>query len=501
MLDRLRVLERSVFFEPVGPEHRRALAGLAREDRIQAGARVFREGEEARVFHVLADGQVELSLPLMSAAGGDSVGPPADAALPLGSAVRGGMTLRTVAAPGYPVGWSAMVEPYRHRVTATAHTDTSLLSWDREALHAYARQHPQFGLAFMRQVLALAGDRLRAARLRLVASRYDAEVVAIQALLDQHGEQLAVTSPLHKIPHYLQNRLTLADALAVVEVLQGSDHRVERTLADLIADILEGVRRELRNYQQLQSIYELVAGAPDDVDSGELREQSCQQFVELFEDMPHVISGQQHLPERTGSIVVMNHLVNHPGNSLPNRFVLTLDTHFVSAMLLYRHYGQAPVRVIRASGPREYGHRRYYDRLGYIYVSSRVPGEESARRIDPASFQQHARAALAAGLDLVICPEGTSVPTERSPLRFRPGAFRLAASLSPEPQIVPVAVANFDAPLSRTTTVAVVHPPFRVSDVVADPHDPAQLLSFLNDSLHPQYVSWVRDAVARAEQG
>jgi 1-acyl-sn-glycerol-3-phosphate acyltransferase len=104
-------------------------------------------------------------------------------------------------------------------------------------------------------------------------------------------------------------------------------------------------------------------------------------------------------------------------------------------------------------------------------------------------------------VNLVICPEGTSVPTDRSPLRFRPGAFRLAASLSPEPQIVPVAVAGFDAPLARSTAAAVVHPPFRVSDVVADPSDPAQLLGFLNDSLHPQYVDWVRDAVARAEQG
>lgn len=65
---------------------------------------------------------------------------------------------------------------------------------------------------------------------------------------------------------------------------------------------------------------------------------------------------------------------------------------------------------------------------------------------------------------------------------------------------MPVAVANFDAPLARNTAAAVVHPPFRVSDVVADPEDKDQLLGFLNDVLHPQYVDWVRDAVARAEQ-
>jgi CRP-like cAMP-binding protein len=501
MLDRLQVLEQSAFFADVEAEHRLALAGLAREERVPAGSHLFREGDPADAFLVLAAGQVDLSLPIISA-GADQPGQaPAAPPAPAGGGGRAGVTLRTVAAPGAPVGWSAVVEPYRHGVTAIARTDTTLLAWDREALHSYARRHPQFGLLFMRQVLTLAGDRLRAARLRLVASRYDAEVLAIQALLDQHGEQLPVTSPLHKIPHYLQNRLTFGDALAVVELLQSSDDRGERELADLVAETLEGVRRELRIYQRLQSIYELVAGAKDDVDPVALREQSCRRFVELFDDLPHVVAGQEHLPAQTGSIIVMNHLSNHAANALPNRFVLTLDTHFVSSMLLYQHYGQAPVRVIRAAGPREYGHRRYYDRLGYIYVSSRVPGEESARRMDPASFQEQAAAALAAGVNLVICPEGTSVPTERSPLRFRPGAFRLAAGLSPEPQIVPVAVANFDAPLARSTAAAVVHPPFRVSDVVADPSDPAQLLDFLNDSLHPQYVEWVRDAAARAEQG
>jgi CRP-like cAMP-binding protein len=240
MLDRLQVLEQSAFFADVEAEHRLALAGLAREERVPAGSHLFREGDPADAFLVLAAGQVDLSLPIISA-GADQPGQaPAAPPAPAGGGGRAGVTLRTVAAPGAPVGWSAVVEPYRHGVTAIARTDTTLLAWDREALHSYARRHPQFGLLFMRQVLTLAGDRLRAARLRLVASRYDAEVLAIQALLDQHGEQLPVTSPLHKIPHYLQNRLTFGDALAVVELLQSSDDRGERELADLVAETLEG---------------------------------------------------------------------------------------------------------------------------------------------------------------------------------------------------------------------------------------------------------------------
>jgi hypothetical protein len=277
------------------------------------------------------------------------------------------------------VGWSAVVEPYRHGVTAIARTDTTLLAWDRAALLSYAgstRVRP----AVHAPGADAGGDRLRAARLRLVASRYDAEVLAIQALLDQHGEQLPVTSPLHKIPHYLQNRLTFADALAVVELLQSSDDRGERELADLVAEILEGVRRELRIYQRLQSIYELVAGAPDDVDPVALREQSCRQFVELFDDLPHVIAGQEHLPAQDR----VDHRDEPPVQPRRQRAAQPVRPDAGHALRLL----DAAVPALRAGtgpghprgGPREYGHRRYYDRLGYIYVSSRVPGEESARR-------------------------------------------------------------------------------------------------------------------------
>lgn len=486
------VLERSLFFEEFSAADRAALAALARPARFEGGQQIFAEGEPAEAFYLLVDGTVEMTSRLSADRG--SAGP----AGPGDPTAEGTMTVRTVGAPGHPLGWMGVVQPHVHQTTATAHTTTNLLVWEREVLQHYVREHPEFGVAFMRQILSLVGGRLRAARLRLVAHRYDADVVAIQSLIEQHGEHLSVTSPLHKLPHYLQSRLTMADALAVVESLVDSSDKVERLLADLISDILADVRRELRSYQRLQSIYELVARAPDDVDPVALRSQSCERFVELFSETRHVIVGLDLLPADTGHLVVTNHLVNHVDNLLPNRFTLTLDTHFISSMLLYRHYGQAPVRVIRASGPREYGHRTYYDRLGYIYVSSRVPGEESGRRVDPGEFAEQTTAALAAGTNVVVCPEGTSVPTERSPLRFRAGAFRLVAGLRPEPLIVPIAVANFDKQLTRSTTAVVVHPPFRLSDVVEDPTDTAQLHAFLNDDLHPRYVEWVREAVALA---
>ncbi|HEX8510371.1 MAG TPA: cyclic nucleotide-binding domain-containing protein [Propionibacteriaceae bacterium] len=482
MDDALRVVRTSLFFEPFAAEDLEWLRTRAAVVVVEADEVIAREGDPADRFCVLVEGTVELS-----------TAPAADD-LPVSHRAP----LRTVVAPGQPLGWAALVHPWVHLVTATTRTSVTVLAWDREQLEARARERPGFGVVFQRQILGVLGARLRAARLRLVARRYDAEVVAIRALIEQYGEDLSLGSPVHKLPHYLQSRLTLPDAFAVLQELHTSSSPIEHTLADVIAEILEDVRQELRVYSRLQGIYELVAGAPDDVDHEALRAESCRRFVDLFDETRHVIRGLENLPEGGGHIVVMNHLVNHIDNSLPNRFTLTLDTHFVSAMLLYRHYGQAPVRVIRASGRREYGHRRYYDRLGYIYVSSRTPGEESARAIDPAEFNHQVADTLAAGHNLVICPEGTSVPTAQSPVRFRPGIFGLAASLDPEPLIVPVVVANFDRQVTKTTTVAVVHPPFRVSERVSDPMNREQLLNFLNDDLLPQYSEWVKDAVAFA---
>jgi hypothetical protein len=129
------------------------------------------------------------------------------------------------------------------------------------------------------------------------------------------------------------------------------------------------VHQELRLYQQLQAIYEVVAGASDDGPK-EVRRRSMLEFRRLFAGTYHRIEGLEHLPERPGHTVIMNHLRNHLDNLLPNNFILTLDTYFVASMILFERYGQAPIRVIRKSRPDEYGHQRFYDRLGYVYAYS-----------------------------------------------------------------------------------------------------------------------------------
>jgi hypothetical protein len=59
-------------------------------------------------------------------------------------------------------------------------------------------------------------------------------------------------------------------------------------------------------------------------------------------------------------------------------------------------------------------------------------------------------------------------------------------------------VANFDKKLTATTTAAVVHEPFRLSDLVADPDDDRALLDFINGKVEPWFHDWVREAAALA---
>jgi hypothetical protein len=90
--------------------------------------------------------------------------------------------------------------------------------------------------------------------------------------------------------------------------------------------------------------------------------------------------------------------------------------------------------------------------------------------------------------------------TERSPLPLKAGAFRLAAFVEPEPLIVPVVVANFDRKITRTTLVAQVHEPFRLSEHIPKPIQDDALYAFIAD-LRERMRAWVRDACERAFSG
>lgn len=469
----LSLLEDSPFFEVFEPRHLAALARHARRESFGDGDVILRENDPADTAYMLVSGKVRLSFE--STAAGAALNEPA------GEEVL----VRTLGEPGRMLGWSAAVEPYHYRATARAIGETELLAFDRERIELLAHEDPTFGVKFMERILWVLGNRLRETRIRLVARRYEKEALAIRALIDQSSAQLDVSSPLHKIPYYLENRLTLSDAFHTLELLRVHGSELERNLAELGLDLLDSVRRELAVYQQLQTIYDHVTNAPPSADPEVVRTRCAEDFIKLFEYTKYIVEGEENLPDTPGHIFIMNHLDNHPDNALPNAFRLTMDTHFVSSVILYRKYGEAPIRVIRKANPDEYGHQRYYDRLGYIYVYSGHVDEDLARPALLAEqrrrlFLETAAAYLREGKNIVMCPEGACTVTEKSPLPFKAGAFRLAAFGKPEPLIVPIAVAHFEKKVTHTTMSAVIGKPIQLSREVPDRERDEDLFAFIN---------------------
>ncbi len=483
----VQVLEESPFFEHFSRTELEALLQDAHVRTHPTGTMIVSHGKPATGLHMLLGGRARLIY------GHDA--DPGEAPVDFSS--------QTIAEPGRVIGWSALVAPYRYRAGAIAMNECRTLVFPHDALLALADEHPDFGARLMQQALHLLGSRLRETRMRLIARRYDDEVLAIRALIDQNAEELSVSSPLHKLPVFLQNRVTVPDAITAMRLLEAHGDELERNLATSCLDLMTNINTELEIFQKLQSIYQHVAGASPDTERAELRRACCEGFRDLFALTHYVIEGAENLPDKPGNLFVMNHLTNDEANGFPNGFRLTMDTHFVSSMILYAKYGESPIRVIRTSSSDEYGHQMYYDRLGYIYVQPADvdPVDTLDRSKDRRSdFLRMGRERLAHRLNVVVCPEGNCTRTEDSPLPFKAGAFRLAAYTQPEPLIVPISVANFDKRLSRTTLAAIVHEPFRLSDHVPPGFRDEELFAWVNE-FRRTFAGYVEDTIALAQRG
>ena len=477
-------LSHSSLFEGVDNSLLKWISHQAVVKSYAGGDSVFQQDEIADHLYLLVDGRIGFSY--RDAASDRSV------------------FLRAMEIAGDPLGWSALVDPRRYRISAQALDLSHVVEIPADGLQKLVEQQPRFGVAVLQRVLQVIRSRLRFTRVRLVASRYDTEVEAMRVILDQAAENLPVTSPLHKIPYLLENRLTLADAFHALELTRVHGNATERDIAELSLEILQGVHRELEFYQGLQKTYEAVANAPQDMSAKEIRRRSMQAFTKVFDRLSWRVSGEENLPSQPGNIVIMNHLENHMETMLPNEFRLTLDSHFVSSMILYRHYREAPIRVIRKPELGWFGYQQYFDRLDYLYVYAGEVDEEDqdqalTQETRNQDFFERASRHLRDGANLLIAPEGRCSFTEASPGPFKAGAFRLAAKVEPEPLIVPIAVANFDKRLTRVTTAAIVFPPFRLSEHLAKPDDRDAMFNFVN-TLQNRFKSYVQQAIELAER-
>ncbi|MFH6984708.1 1-acyl-sn-glycerol-3-phosphate acyltransferase [Marinoscillum luteum] len=399
-----------------------------------------------------------------------------------------------ITTPGFVLSWASSVFK-ANIINAHAVQDTLVYFVPQTSMDRIIKLNPTFSPQYFKRLLWLISHQLQAIRARIIASRLNHEVVAISNLIDQNSARLTLTSPLHKIPHLLDNKLTVTDAIDTLERLKEHGTSLEKTVALSSLDILEGIRKEQQFYKGLVNVYNSVVGAPKDLPAEQVRKISAAAYMKIFDHQEHIIKGQENLPEKSGNIFIYNHLRNHTYNTLPNQFQITLDSHFISSMVLMKKYGDPGLRIVRVGLSKEFAHQEYYQRLGHIDVFTEDSGTKpkKLKKQVRQMFYNEAGAHLAKGGNLIISPEGNSYSTEESPGPFKSGAFNLALSMKKEPWIVPVAMANFEKRARNNCFSCLILPPFKVSDYISDPESKTEMKQFLSE-----YQETYRDYVERA---
>lgn len=406
---------------------------------------------------------------------------------------------RQITTPGFLIGWSAGTGQ-TNMVNAHAVQETLVYFIPRESLNRVLKLHPDFTPQFYRRLLWLISYRLQAIRARIIASGFKHELIAISNLIDQNSARLDLSSPLHKIPHLLDNKHTVDDALVTLENLRVQGTSLEKNIATTALDVLEETYAETNFYKGLVNVYKSVVQAPKDASVLDVRKICAQSYISVFDKQRYILQGTENLPKESGNIFIYNHLRNHPYNTLPNQFQITLDSHFISSMILMKNYDDPGLRIVRVGQSKEFAHQEYYQRLGHIdvYTDDSKSESKKIKKQVRQMFYNEAGAYVSGGGNLIISPEGSSYSTEESPGPFKPGAFNLALNMKKEPYIVPLVMANFDKRARNNRFVCLILPPFKVSDYIRDKEDKAQMHRFLV-SYQETYRSYVQQAIALSQ--
>ena len=106
------------------------------EESYEAGTSLFKEGEPASNFYILAAGKVKLTI-------GEE-----------------GYITHLVSNPGEAFGWSSLVEHGFYTASAECSAPTRLLRIEKKELDKIFEKHPGTGLMFFKRLAAVIGKRL-----------------------------------------------------------------------------------------------------------------------------------------------------------------------------------------------------------------------------------------------------------------------------------------------------------------------------------------------------
>jgi CRP-like cAMP-binding protein len=130
-------IAQSELFKGLSEQALQALTGRGVERSYEKGDPVFREGDEAKTFHILKHGSVELVMGTQEE------------------------LCFTVSMPGQVFGWSALVEPHRYRATARCTSPAQTGEIGREVVDTVVDQYEGVGAIIFRNLSTIVTEKLR----------------------------------------------------------------------------------------------------------------------------------------------------------------------------------------------------------------------------------------------------------------------------------------------------------------------------------------------------
>ncbi|MFY0654767.1 MAG: cyclic nucleotide-binding domain-containing protein [Cyclobacteriaceae bacterium] len=453
-LDQIEIvifLLQSPFMEVFEEEELMSLAKNIKRKEYTTGEVINVQGQRADGIYVLESGEVQFSRVNNHDSGNYNV------------------MFRSISTPGYLIGSSGILKE-KSLVTSRVSRGSVILHISSSTIDILSEKSPEFALKLQKRILWLIRNQLRAIRARLISAHYDEEIVVVTGLIESNITKLNIESNLHKVPHLLNEKVTVKEALDILHDVELSGDLPEKNLASLCLDNLHHTQKEVQFFDGLKNIYNSVVQAPDDYDTLKVRHNCMVSTRQAFVPASVMISGFENLPEETGNVFIYNHLLNDPYYTLPNQFQITLDSHFLSS-ILFEKYGDVGQRIVRVGKNVEYGHQEYYERLNFIdvYTKDSQAIEETKEQV--AKRRQllfdTLQGMVSDGKNVIVSPEGASHTTEQSPGRFKSGMFRMILKMNPEPLLVPVVMANFDKRIKNNKFACRVMKPFKLSQHMA----------------------------------
>ncbi len=244
------------------------ISKLAYECRWSAGAELFHEGEEARNFCLLLEGQIALEMEVR-------LGPHSPPRRATVEFLQSGSAL----------GWSSVVAPFIYTRAAVAVQPARALCLDSQALRNLMQRRPRVGMIVMDKIT------------RLIASRLEHQSGMLLYFLSIISHELR--APLAAVENYLQVILSGYTGPLTPEqqtMLERSALRLEET-SGLITGVLDLARmhpEQIRQAFEPVDLQEVITEAAEDVQLG-LKQKGLKLTLDIPRRMPEIVAAHGRL--------------------------------------------------------------------------------------------------------------------------------------------------------------------------------------------------------------